>query len=43
MRELTKIVIFQEKEILFISGYIMLMFCYTKFEVHCLRIAAPFV
>jgi len=40
MRELIKIVIFHEKEIIFTSINITLTFCYTKLEVHYLRTAA---
>jgi len=36
MRELIKNVIFHKKELIFISKYITLTFCCTKFEVHYL-------
>ena len=43
MHELVKIIIFNEKEIIFISVYITLSLCCTKFEVHYLLRAAKFI
>jgi len=40
MRDLIKVVIFHEKQIIFISIYNKTTLCSTKFDVHCLSRAA---